>query len=484
MHQHGEPFLSGAVEVPPRTATAGAFGRLFPHLRPWQPLGRTESEQQADLRRRASSLLAPSDRDIARPENRQIAAGYTYLGQFIAHDISFDPSSIHQRSLDPGRRESFRSPRLDLDLVYGGGPEQQPYLFRQPQGSHFLVARRARRAPRSGEGQPFEELDLPRNEEGQAIVADPRSDSHLLLAQIHLACLRFHNARLDETSRTQEVRGPEAFDDAWRFARWHYQWIVLHDYLATLIGRKAVGAALQRAEEHKSLYQPEGPPFVPVEFSAGAFRFGHAMVQGTYALNDAQTGFPLLPSGPRGRPVRSRPREPRTTVCWDRFFPVHGSRKTQFSRPLRPRLSPELRRFVGQTADEASLAERDYQRGWQIGVPSGQDVARALGITPVPPSKRSDPLWYYVLREAAEREQGRHLGPVGARIISDVLVGLVRMDPESYLRVEPGWVPTCQRKGKAFCFVDFLRYAGMPLRDADLPWNQQSAQKGAGPGVE
>ena len=85
-----------------------------------------------------------------------------------------------------------------------------------------------------------------------------------------------------------------------------------------------------------------------------------------------------------------------------------------------------------------------------------------LDLAKVAPSfAEHAPLWYYVLREASLRADGRRLGPVGGRIVAEVLIGLLEGDPFSYLRVEPGWRPTLpsDRPGE-FTMPDLLRFAG------------------------
>ena len=78
--------------------------------------------------------------------------------------------------------------------------------------------------------------------------------------------------------------------------------------------------------------------------------------------------------------------------------------------------------------------------------------------------ERSTPLWYYVLKEAELREDGARLGPVGGRIVAETLIGLLELDPESFLQMQPDWTPTFGTRD--FGITDFLSFAGVPRHDA------------------
>src|SRR2546427_448502 len=95
------------------------------------------------LQKLAESMTAtadvPTPEDQAdEEENSGISAGYTYLGQFIDHDLTFDPASSLERQNDPDGLVDFRTPRFDLDCIYGRGPDDQPYLYRRD-GLHMLL---------------------------------------------------------------------------------------------------------------------------------------------------------------------------------------------------------------------------------------------------------------------------------------------------------------------------------------------------------
>jgi hypothetical protein len=97
-----------------------------------------------------------------------------------------------------------------------------------------------------------------------------------------------------------------------------------------------------------------------------------------------------------------------------------------------------------------TLLIRNLQRGQGVGLPSGETVARRLGVEPLTPEevglgqagwRLETPLWFYLLK-AEHRGGGERLGPVGGRLVGEILVGIVDADGESYRAVDPGWRPT------------------------------------------
>jgi hypothetical protein len=174
--------------------------------------------------------------DAADFENPEMPAGYTYLGQFIDHDITFDPVSSLQRQNDPDALHNFRTPRFDLDSLYGNGPSDQPYLYegglsKAPKELHGI-------ALRSGKGVSGQAdlagPDLPRTEDGQALTGDPRNDENLVVSQLHVVFIKFHNAVVDRVMQTTTLRGGNLFKEAQRSTRWHYQWVVVKDFLSRM----------------------------------------------------------------------------------------------------------------------------------------------------------------------------------------------------------------------------------------------------------
>jgi len=466
--EHGGGASRGLDHFDPSTSDSGRFGRMFPDLPPFLP-------DPAVLRALALSMFPgpplpgavaapPAPAPVLEPgDNPDLAAGYTYLGQFVDHDVTFDPLSSLQRRNDPYGLRSFRTPRFDLDSLYGAGPTPSAYLYDQTDPVKLLIGRNS--------GADQEPDDLPRNHQGRAVVPDPRNDIHVILTHLHLAFVRFHNAVVDHL-RAQAVPADDVFAEAQRLTRWHYQWVVVEDYLRRLVGPEILDDILCPHREGRSVnlrfYRWEGEPFIPVEFSAAAFRFGHSQVRSRYRLNRAgQLMHILVPSltpDPREHLGGFRPLPRGFGIEWDLYVPMDGS-TPQLSRRIDTKLTGAFVQLpVVVDPKRRSLALLNLLRGRALGLPSGQAVAEAMGTS------RSDsdlgltgetPLWYWLLREAEVDHQGRRLGTTGGRIVAEVLLGMLAGDPASFLNTSPAWVPTlpAAEPGR-FTMADLLRFAG------------------------
>ena len=173
---HGELPVRGSKRVPRSPINEGRFGRMFRRLPPLPPLPNDELLALAEQMREPTAP-SPWGGTPENLDNPDIPAGYTYLGQFIDHDITFDPTSTLQRVNDPDALVDFRSPRFDLDSIYGSGPIDEPFQYqRGTSGMRMLLGQNA-----SGD------RDLPRNTEGTALIGDPRNDENTIVSQMH-AC--------------------------------------------------------------------------------------------------------------------------------------------------------------------------------------------------------------------------------------------------------------------------------------------------------
>lgn len=459
----------GLGSVPGSPLHEGRFGRMFRRLPPFTP---DEAFIEALVRTMVERSGDPGG------DNEAIPAGYTYLGQFVDHDLTFDPQSSLDRQNDPDALVSFRSPRFDLDSLYGRGPDDQPYLYDRRGTGAFLV------------GGHDGERDLPRNPWETAIIGDPRNDENVFVSQIHLTMMLFHNKvleRLHEFPKAAPRAGETPFDAARRTVRHHYQWIVVHDFLRRVVGGRTFGSVLRREplvpggepveKADLRLFRWRNAPFIPVEFSGAAYRFGHSMVRGGYRLN---TTVPPLPTftpepvgeNPLGHFGGFRKLPPQWQVEWPRFFDLGGDpAELQPSRRIDTGIAPPLHALPPEVAPGmSSLIRRNLTRGARLGLPSGQAVAGAMGVRPLTdgelalPEPGPAPLWYYVLREARCLHGGRHLGPVGGRIVAEVLLGLLHADPSSYPAMEPGWLPFLPSAHEGeFTMSDLIRFTGFGL---------------------
>jgi hypothetical protein len=387
-------------------------------------------------------------------DNPRIPAGWPFFGQFIAHDITHDRAPLQEREA-LSQIQNFRRPRLDLECLYGAGPVGQPYLYDRHDPDKLLIDR--------GETPVG---DLPRNQQGLALVGDARNDTHLFISQLHLAFLHFHN-RVVEHVRQQGAHGEKVFDRAAQLVRWHYQSIVLHEFLPLMVGDELVRELLNSGAK---ICRFENRPFIPVEFSDGAYRFGHAQVRGKYDVNERVRDLPLFPDLVGICPVKAE-----RQVDWKRMFRFDGAAPPQASRRIGPLLVPALMNLpealVGhvERPEFSSLASRDLYRGHAVELPCGEAVARAMGMEPCTATelKTADselseetPLWLYVLAEAEAQHQGEYLGDVGGRIVAEVIFELLRHDRDSILNLT-AWTPELGNSSGDFGMADLLTLAGV-----------------------
>ena len=497
--------MSGKHSVPPRGLMSvgrspvfdGKFGRMFRSLSP-ASFGESEAANIANLAALGAAMSSSLDpaKDGRDDEESGIPALYTYLGQFIDHDLTFDPASSLQKYNDPDAMVDFRSPMFDLDNVYGRGPDDQPYMY--DNGPTFLLG-----DPLRG-GDP-NARDLPRNNAGvrRALIGDPRNDENTIVSQLQGLFLRFHNRIIRDNPGIQ-------FADAQQLVRFHYQYMVLNDFLPRIVNADVL-AGLQtnkRYDRNKlEFYRPKHDSFMPIEFSAAVYRLGHSMVRPGYRLN----GKILLPIFPTDKEPEGltgfRAMNPDWGIDWGRFIDIDvrqyddgddvKAKRLQFAYRLDTALVNPLSKLPPAVAGDPppSLAERNLRRGWRLGLPSGQQVAYRMGVRPLADDqillgqavdkpdnplpnilsvstvfRGNCPLWTYVFAEAMQHVKAvqapvqeknitintPQLGPVGGRIVAEVFVGLMFNDKHSLLTLAPQWQP---QKGAGYALEDFVQYA-------------------------
>jgi hypothetical protein len=401
------------------------YARMFPELPSFQA-----DEAFLHALGRAGGLCDCGDIEDALDSLGDSAAGWPIFGQFVAHDITADRSTL-RRHTNTAELRNARSAQLNLECLYGDGPTGHPFLYQRDDPAKFLLG--------------LDGTDVQRNAEDIAIVGDPRNDSHMLVSQLHLAMLKAHNAFVEEA---RLVDATNAFDEAARQLRWHYQWVVLNEFLPALVGQTLTDQVLRGGPRW---FQPGHGGFIPLEFADAAYRYGHAQIRHRYQLNAHADPVRLLPDLLGFRAV---PRE--HIVDWTLFFDAPGVTRAQRCKKMDGKLVralidlPAAMTGEGVIEDDRSLAMRDLQRGQGVGLPSGEGVARHIGITPLTAEqigaastgwKGETPLWYYILREADACTGGHRLGPVGGQIVADVLVGLIDADPTSFRQNNNGWRP-------------------------------------------
>jgi hypothetical protein len=418
------------------------------------------------------------------PDNPTMTAGSTFVGQFTDHDITFDQTSQLGVPQNPLTSPNTRTPALDLDSVFGGGPGLRPDLYVENVDGSV--------GPKLKLGSGGVHEDVPRVANGDgtysALLGDPRNDENVIIAGLHCAHIQFYNRMLDELAEHDLARFPAAragdrgnryvqFLIARQVTLWHYQWLLVNEHLPQIAGQAVVNDVLQRG--NRFYKPPTGGAFMPIEFGAAAYRFGHSMVRPSYRANfTSGTGDSPNPAADQffalvfdkdeesfsdpvaydrddllgGYPAGRR------YIGWQTFFDlgdgqVKNNKKIDttissvlFTLPL-PAIAPHT-----QTSPTV-LPQRNLLRQLTWGLPSGQAVASAMGVPALSSADLSDiagiyprfaastPLWYYILAEAKVAAGGLNLGPAGGRIVAETLIGLLRADPTSYLTLYPRFQP-------------------------------------------
>jgi hypothetical protein len=444
------PHLKDALS-PHASGGESKYGRMFHHLH-------APAVDDTILRSLGRAGSAMDISDTEEEGTSRIPAGFTFFGQFIAHDITADRSLLaHHARLK--ELHNFRQPRVDLECVYGSGPGGDPFFYDLNDPDKLLL----------GINDIKEPNDVPRNHQGLALVADKRNDVHLFISQLHLAFLKFHNRVIDEVRR-QGVASDNVFREAQRIVRWHYQWIVVNEFLPLTVGERTMHDILDHGPRY-FIIRPGQQPFIPVEFADAAYRFGHSQIRPRYTLNEHGAKGNVFPDCAGTCPV-----EHDRVIDWTYFFAIPGRRAPQASKLIDTSMAHSLidlpERVVGatDTSEEKSLAYRDLGRGAALDLPSGEAVARFIGAQPLSKEKvglqeygwhGDTPLWYYLLKEAEVQNNGEFMGEVGGRIIAEVLLGLITADPNSYWHADDDWKPTlpATQEGQ-FTMADLLSFAG------------------------
>jgi Animal haem peroxidase len=443
---------------------------------------------------------------------------YTYFGQFVNHDISApvgdvvtrpDPPepvgvivTIDPPGLDRARRakaeiilKHFVNEQADplaLDSLYGDGPdsaEPRTRALYEADGKRFRLG-----VTRREVDQVFKDMlkdpglvhhetgarDILRRD-GAPLIADHRNDENLVVSQLHLALLLFHNkavAALEGASATPE----ECFAAARQLVTLHYHWLILHDYLRNLLSRTA--QTVPWAERPQTL---DTARTVPLEFTTAAFRFGHSMVGSAYDFNaNFGVGAHLGPKGAtlgqlfdftthhnmgkRGAATLQLPDH--WVIDWDRMTRPSVANAIGGAEKIDLTFAPEMLNAMGMqhAVEHGSILFRNLMRGFHRRIPFGQALAAEYGLDPLkeadiraalpkghvdgPQSKtlrgvaqelgmlRETPAWLYFLCEARQHERGERIGPAASQIIADTIVGLMRHMETSILNHGGGtWHP-------------------------------------------
>jgi len=476
----------GGAMAPASIPESTSFGYLFPELQS-NPDNLLPADKPDETAKNLISL-GETMRDTGdKPElNSTLPSAYTYFGQFVDHDIVFeaannidlgDPKFKPLSLIEIGQKiKNLRTPMFDLESVYGRTSNGTPVPRDCAVLRLGLVAKSGDRPPRKDENN-----DLPRKAKApatpqvdrEALIGDARNDENLIISQLHVAFLRAHRAL---------VVGGLSFNEAKKTLVQHYHWLIIHDFLKRIAGKAVIEDILRHG--NKIFRPPVCGLFMPLEFSAAAYRFGHSMIRSKYNYNlnfknnTAATLSQLFSATKFTADFASFDHIPEMWIVeWENFLDGGTNRARRidtrlveplFELPDPPALPPNTIK---------SLAVRNLLRGYLLRMPVGQKVAERIGARVMSEADiekaaaneeqvkvlrngeflKRTPLWYYILAEAAD---GYELGPVGSTIVAEVLIGLVRWSEESILS-QPGWKPTLGSKPGSFTLVDFFRLAGV-----------------------
>jgi hypothetical protein len=435
-----------------------------------------------------------------------VPAGYTYLGQFVDHDLTFDKTTVMLgERVSPAQLLQGRSPSLDLDSLYGAGPQDPASArFYKPDGVHLKIGKTVAAGDPAMNG-----FDLPRGEgttnkaKRKAVIPDFRNDENLAVAQTHLAFIRFHNRIVDSLPAS-----PTRFAQARELAIKHYQWMIRHDYLPRICAAGVVNDVFNNGRKaFEAGANPIDVPTMPIEFSVAAFRLGHSMIRRAYNWNarfDDGAGtldFLFLFSGTSGG-LGGELRLPSNWIAdFRRMYDFNEAGRAdlkvpaaKFNRAMRidtllvnPLKNLPAGSFGGPEVPfddpRANLAFRNLTRAKMVKLATGQQMVRFLknrGVNVTALTKtqlkngnggaeldgltqtqrqaalKDTPLWFYILREA--ELNGGKLKGAGARIVAETFHRAIEGSSASIVR-DPAWRPTLGPDSNTFRMVDLLLFA-------------------------
>jgi hypothetical protein len=408
--------------------------------------------------------------DVEREGTHTPRVGFTYFGQFVGHDLTYDPTPLAGPFSEPEETPNFRTAAFDLDHVYGGGPERSPYLYEGEPGAETF---------RIGTTTPMGYLrDLPVRH-GRLLIgdlADTRNLDNLVLRQLHVLFLKFHNEAIRQletnpalAAATESLGAASLFERARRLVCWHYQWIIRHEFLPRILHND-----VWNHQQNRTRRKPGSTFSIPIEFSLAAFRFGHSMVRNAYRLNCRQKRVVIAELMALGQTASPIPDD--YLIEWGTFFdglPSSGPQAssayidTSLGEAMHGLSSGTIRLANKREApDPSNLAVRTLLRGARAQAPSGQEVAAVfLATGKIKPDDRltvsqltadtcdrsgsalrksglaeNSPLFYYLLKEAELKAGGLTLGPVGSHLVTEIIQGALEADANSYLSVVgPDW---------------------------------------------
>ena len=430
------PALADPVSKP-------GFIRSFPNL---PGFGDPTQQQIADL---AQRMLDPN---ADAGDNRGTTSGFTYFGQFLDHDLTLDTSPPPTAPVDPTTLTNGRTFALDLDSVYGDGPGSAKSAALYDSAGRFRLQLPNR----------FGVDDYIRNPDGSAVINEARNDENQIIAQIQIQVMKSHNRLIDAGLK---------FGDARQTLVTAYQAMIVEDFLPHILSPSVDYKTVKEINPKKT--------GTPVEFAVSAYRFGHSQVRRAYVLNEPAGGtvqvFSFTAPDLRGGRDIAADRE----IDWSEFFADlpnidTNNREINFGRKIDTLISSSL--FLlpipGAAATGSNvLAFRNMSRSVFYDMPSGQAVARELGLPVLSPAtlnlgpgfENGTPLWFYVLAESERLEDGVTLGPTGSTIVAAGFKAALK-NPKSFGKVNAAQVALIRGPDNLATVSDLVVFSGANTR--------------------
>ena len=416
----------------------GDFHKLFPELSPlW-----LEEKQIEYLARK---MVEGSFWD----DSSQITNGIAIFSQFLAHDITFESTSKLRSFHKPDFFVNDRTPTLDLDCVYG--QFTQDFYYDKENRNKLLL----------GEEYHDDKLgvswhDLQRNKQHRAIIPDARNDENIIVSRLQVLFIEFHNKIVDLIGQTaaykdQADKKDSIFQEARKEVIWHYQWLIVHEYLRKVVPYPIWDKAYRGRFDFVDIRLG-----LPLEFTGAVFRLGHSQTREKNRIN-AHTEKNLFELGSFTKMD--------DYVDYRYIFDM-GDEKVQFAKLIDTKLDKAFGSidFIPDKGNPMmkNLAFLNLMRGRAYGLASGEDIARRMGMVPIDVQEtrnmKGTPLWFYILREAEIIGEGQCLGPVGGTILAETFFALLDYDKYSYLNLDPLWIPNQANEEGKFTFADLVRF--------------------------
>ncbi|MEP0175240.1 MAG: peroxidase family protein [Paraglaciecola sp.] len=363
----------------------------------------------------------------------KLDAGYTYFGQFIAHEI------VPCSNPEPSEHNYTTSPELDLKSLYGE-PSQYSMLF-DDEGK-FRVS----------DNRPY---DVIRDENGRALIPDQRNDENAIILQFHVLWQKIHNKIIDlitpSIDEKCKLNSVATHNEARKITTALFQYLTIYDYAERILHPKVFKCYFGTISKAPTIQTKEyilkdntKLNAIPVEFSHAVFRFGHSMVRGNYKLNIDSDEIKIRKLF-RGN--KSNNIEPEYEIKnWSVFFDEKNAQPAE-----------DIDLFITQDMAEIPVVKHIVQlnlkAGEKLAIPSGywikdwilqnyQELAGECNLTKcdtlttgnykslIPYYKLLNkhykchylPLWLYTIEEARlEKPISRKLGVTTSIVIAEVL---------------------------------------------------------------